>query len=190
MAVGVVWQIAPAFAEEGASAEAEGKPEEKSEAKSEPKVEADGKSCRYSEHESRLTSLTAKIRSYESEVSELIELKHHTETSEKVRVVTQQITFKHRDLSRAVHEYETLRLHVRFQHPDQGSEEQREYPRQSLKSLEELDRVFGLDGRLDRIKASVVKVFPAPREDNATSARGLASEPESDEKPERIRLSK
>lgn len=178
-------------AEGGEGAEA-GKPEAgKAEAgKAEVRVEADGKSCRYSEHESRLTSLTAKIRSYEGEITELIEAKHHVENSERVRQVTQQITFKHDDLRRAIHEYETLRLHVRFQHPDRGSEDRREYPRQRLKSIEELDRVFGLDGRLDRIKTAIGKVFPIPTEESAKATRGVASENSDDDKIERILLKK
>ena len=53
------------------------------------------------------------------------------------------------------------------------------------------DRAFGLDGRLDRIKSHIAKVFPAPREDDPKATRGIASEPEDDsDKPQRILLKK
>lgn len=152
------------------------------------------KTCRYSEHESRLTSLTARIRSFEKEISDMIDAKKHLEHAEKVHELTQQITFKHLDLAKAVREYESERLHMRFQHPDRDMEGAREYPRQTLKSLKDLEQAFGLDGRLDRIKNHVGVVFPSQDPGEKLSehgARGIASEPDDDDRPpERIRLSK
>lgn len=152
------------------------------------------KACRYSEHESRLTSLTARIRSFEKEISDMIDAKKHLEHAEKIRDLTQQITFKHLDLAKAVREYESERLHMRFQHPDRDMEGTREYPRQTLKSLKDLEQAFGLDGRLDRIKNHVGVVFPSQdpgEKESEHGARGIASEPDDDDRPlERIRLSK
>ena len=152
------------------------------------------KACRYSEHESRLTSLTARIRSFEKEISDMIDAKKHVEHAEKIRELTQQITFKHLDLAKAVREYESERLHMRFQHPDRDMEGAREYPRQTLKSLKDLEQAFGLDGRLDRIKNHVGVVFPSQDPGEKVpehGSRGIASELDDDDRPpERIRLSK
>ncbi len=153
------------------------------------------KTCRFSDHESRLTAFTARIRSFEKEISDMIEAKKKVDQAEAVRQLTQQITFKHLDLGRAIKEYESERLHMRFEHPDRDVEGNREYPRQALKSLKDLEQAFGLDGRLDRIKNQVGVVFPS-RTPGETSPehgmRGIASEAADDEDrpPDRIRLSK
>lgn len=115
---------------------------------------------RWSEHESYLTSLMARIRTFEKEISDMIESKHHIENSEKVRILTQQIAFKHADLAKVIKEYEAERLHVRFQHPDRDQELEREYSAHHLKSIDEIETAFGIDGRLDRIKRQVGIVFP------------------------------
>lgn len=149
--------------------------------------------CRWSEHQSRLTSYTAKIRSFEKEISDMIEVKHHTEKPEALKTLTQQIVFKHADLAKVVRDYETERLHVRFQHPDRDRERERQYPSQRLKSLDEIETAFGIDGRLDRIKKQVEIVLPS-RDPVPAAERGVASEPgapaDDEDKPERIHLVK
>ncbi len=116
---------------------------------------------RWSDHESRLTSLMTKIRSFEKEIADMIESKQRIENSEQVRILTQQIAFKYSDLAKVIKEYEAERLHVRFQHPDRDSELEREYRTHRLKSLDEIETAFGLDGRLDRIRRQVGIVFPS-----------------------------
>jgi hypothetical protein len=150
-------------------------------------------SCRWSDHEARLTSYSARIRGLEKEIADMIALKQKTENSEKVGMFTQQIAFKHSDLDKVVKAYERERLHVRFHHPDRNETTARKYSIQKLKSLEEIERAFGLDGRLDRIKRQVGIVFPAESivEKDGSLLRGPASAGESDdEKPQRIRLVK
>ena len=148
--------------------------------------------CRYSDHESRLTSFMAKIRTFEKEISDMIASKHHIESGEKIRMLTQQISFKHSDLAKVIREYEEERLHVRFQHPDHDMEGDRKYMAQHLKSLDEIEQSFGLDGRLDRIRKQVTVVFPADEKTVPTAVRGPASaKPEdSDDMPSNIRLVK
>lgn len=155
---------------------------------------AERTTCRWSEHESRLTSYTARIRSLEKEISDMIESKHHLESSEKVKILTQQISFKHSDLAKVIRDYEAERLHVRFQHPDRDLEGDRQYSAQRLKSLEEIETSFGLDGRLDRIRRQVGIVFPTAASAEKKSLRKPASAdlvPESeDDMPRGIKLVK
>jgi hypothetical protein len=148
---------------------------------------------RWSEHESRLTSYMAKIRTLEKEISDMIESKHHIESSERVRILTQQIAFKHADLAKVVRDYEAERLHVRFQHPDRDQELEREYSAHRLKSIDEMETAFGLDGRLDRIRRQVGIVFPVSDPNAADRLRQPASvEPKEEESdmPESIHLVK
>ena len=64
-----------------------------------------------------------------------------------------------------VKEYEEERLHVRFKHPDRNDTVERQYARYRLKSLQEMEKETGLDGRLSRIKARVMATFPLPPQD-------------------------
>lgn len=147
--------------------------------------------CRWTEHESRLTSYTAKIRSLEKEISDLIAHKKTLESTERVRLVTQQISYKHSDLAKVVRDYESERLHVRFQHPDRDLEGERQYIAVKLKSLDEIEDAFGLDGRLDRIRRHVGVVFPAAKLEDEPAVRMPASvKDEEDDAPEQIRLVK
>lgn len=137
--------------------------------------------CKYSDHEARLQSYTAKIRGIEKEIADMIHSKHHTENSEKVKMLTQQISFRHSDLAKAVRDYEEERLHVRFQHPDRDMDANRQYSAHPLKSLEEIEAAFGLDGRLDRIRKQVGVVFPIAQPEKPISTRQPASMKQSDE---------
>lgn len=148
------------------------------------------KRCRWTEHESRLTSFTTKIRSLEKEISDLISYKKTLENAERVRLVTQQISFKHSDLSKVIREYEDERLHVRFQHPDRDREEERQYQAVRLKSLSEIEEAFGLDGRLDRLRQKVKIVYPTTASEPDSQVRAPASTLDDEDKPEQIRLVK
>ncbi|MBN8539023.1 MAG: hypothetical protein J0L82_01450 [Deltaproteobacteria bacterium] len=158
---------------------------------SDVKIASAETACRWTEHESRLTSFTAKIRSLEKEISDLIVHKKTLESTERVRLVTQQISFKHSDLAKVIRDYESERLHVRFQHPDRDLEGERQYMAVKLKSLDEIADAFGLDGRLDRIRRHVGVVFPAEKTDTAPAVRlPAAISDEEDDSPEIIRLVK
>ncbi len=148
------------------------------------------KKCRWTEHESRLTSFATKIRSLEKEISDLIEHKKSLDNPEQVRLVTQQISFKYSDLSKVIRDYEEERLHVRFQHPDRDREEERRYQAVRLKSLEEIEDAFGLDGRLDRLRQQVKIVYPIAVPQPLIQIRAPASVQEDEDMPERIHLVK
>jgi hypothetical protein len=146
--------------------------------------------CRWAEHEVRLTGFTTKIRSLEKEISDLIAHKKTLESTERVRLVTQQISFKHSDLAKVIRDYESERLHVRFQHPDRDLEGERQYMAVKLKSLDEIADAFGLDGRLDRIRRHVEVVFPAEKTEAAPAARLPATINDQEEAVEQIHLVK
>lgn len=152
-----------------------------------------GPTCRWSEHESRLTSFMARIRTFEKEIADMIEAKRKIENSEQLKVLTQQISFKHSDLAKAVKDYEDERRHIRFQHPDRDMEGDRKYTAMKLKSLDEIEFAFGLDGRLDRIRRQVEVVFPVDASVDPNSIRGpagVSSEKDDDDVPRGIKLVK
>lgn len=152
-----------------------------------------GPTCRWSEHESRLTSFMARIRSFEKEIADMIESKNKIENAEQLKILTQQISFKHSDLAKAVKDYEDERRHMRFQHPDRDLENDRKYTALKLKSLDEIEFAFGLDGRLDRIRRQVEVVFPVAPAMDANSQRGpagIATDQDDDDVPRGIKLVK
>ena len=157
-------------------------------------IQKEKRTCRWSEHESRMTSYMARIRTLEKEISDLIEQKRRTENGEKANLLTRQITFKHADLAKVVGEYEQERRHARFQHPDRDLDGNREYSAHPLKSLEDIEVSFGLDGRVARIRRQIAIVFPvAPSKDAAKArapASAVTSPDDDDEMPRGIKLVK
>ncbi len=167
--------IAAAVSEANEAAAAPGSETEAAIAAEKPSALKVKPPCRWTDHESRLASYMSRIRSLEKEISDMIESKHRIENAEKLRILTQQISFKHSDLAKVIRDYEVERLHVRFQHPDRDLEGERRYTAQHLKSVNEIGQAFGLDGRLDRIRGQVGIVFPVSEKEKRTDLRGPAS---------------
>jgi len=62
-------------------------------------------------------------------------------------------------LKKAFEEYNKIRNHIRFEHPEQGDSTERNYRNVRLKSLEEFEDAVGIYGKLDRIQRKLKKVY-------------------------------
>lgn len=152
----------------------------------------------WSYHAGRLASLSTQIKGVERSILDMIDQKNKTEDPEQVKDLLESLTSQYGELKRLSKEYEEERLHIRFKHPDRNEAADRQYVRYRLKTLEEMEHAMGLEGRLDRIKARVTVIFPAPPRSQPAPEpskarldllRGPASIEES-ELPERVRLVK
>jgi DNA repair exonuclease SbcCD ATPase subunit len=115
------------------------------------------------EHEAKLNGQKKQIEGLEGEIRELIQHKQHEHDAKQVQELIKEIANKHKELEKVSQEYEEVRLHVRFHHPDRNETVERKYLRYKFKSLKEMEDEFGIDGRLDRIKTRVSQTFPAPK---------------------------
>ena len=144
-------------------------------------------------HASRLPTLSKKLEDSENEIKALLGEKNHAEDPAAIHEIMRSLAKKHKDLADASAEYETERLHIRFKHPDRAAVVDRQYVHYKLKSLDEMAKEIGLDGRLDRLKAKVLSVFQPPAVTAKAAKEGDDRKPaslEEDDAPEKIRLTK
>ena len=113
----------------------------------------------WGEHHMRMNATAARIKQLEDDLKELIKEKKHAEEPAELRVITQNIADKYAEIEKIHKERHTEELHMRFQHPEKGDDEKREYTRIKLKSLEELENDFGLDARLNRVQAKIRRTY-------------------------------
>lgn len=126
--------------------------------------------CKWSEHEAKMLASQTKARSLQDELAGLIASKKKATSLDDVKVITTQIQYKYEDLRKTIAQYEEERTHSRFAHPERALPAERSYPAQKLMSLDEIESAFGLDGRLDRIRAQVRTVYPAKGSAERSSA--------------------
>lgn len=111
-------------------------------------------------HTSNLSSKANQIKNLELSINELIARKKTTTNADELKLILADLTARHRELEQVSKDYESERLHVRFKHPDRNEDAERTYVRHQMKSLREMENAYGLDGRLDKIKAQVLSTFP------------------------------
>lgn len=147
----------------------------------------------WNDHASRMTNLSKQIHNTEEEIRALIAAKQKTTDRKQLAEIVRNLGELHSKLQKLSKEYEEERQHVRFQHPERNDELERVYVRHQLRSIGEMETEFGLDARLDRLKARVLKTFPIPEEkekskEQAETVRQPASQPEDEDAPEKIHL--
>ena len=122
----------------------------------------------WSGHEQKLLVLNTKIAALENELHEMIERKDSVDDPAGLKELLQDMVKKHKELQETARDREAELVHMRFQHPEKGDLNKREYSRYQVKSLEQMEEDQDLDGKLTRIKSMVelkYKVEPARKAD-------------------------
>ncbi|MEC9282288.1 MAG: hypothetical protein VX642_06220 [Bdellovibrionota bacterium] len=109
-------------------------------------------------HASKLKEKLATINQLETEIENNIEIKNTKKGAESAAALD-TIVEKHKELKKALEEYNKIRSHIRFEHPEQGDSTERNYRNVRLKSLEEFEDAVGIYGKLDRIQRKLKKVY-------------------------------
>lgn len=147
----------------------------------------------WNDHLTRLALLSKQIETKEEEIHKLISAKSQSHDHRQVAELIRTIADAHKDLVEVSREYEEERRHVRFEHPERNAKLERVYSRHQVKSLREMEVEFGLDGRLDRLKARVLATFPLPAqapkaEETKRIYKRTPASASDEELPERIYL--
>ncbi len=123
-------------------------------------------------HQSSMSVFDQDIKKLNEEINGLIEDKRKTDEPSELRVITQAMADKHKAIQKLDKDRQKEYLHMRFQHPEKGEQQKREYSREKIKSLEEMESEFGLDARLNRIQAKIRKTFGTEKEATKLEAAG------------------
>ena len=122
----------------------------------------------------RVQSKLSQINSLETEINHLIDAKNHAATPDKQKMYVDEMIQVHGQMRKTFEEYDKELTRLRYQYPDQGEDFQRKYPRIELKSLDDMERKYGLNGELDRLKIKRRQIYGIPM---ATQSRKPASKP-------------
>lgn len=110
-------------------------------------------------HQGNLRGWVAKIQTKEEEIKKLIEEKEHTKDKDKLKEIMDKMVEMHKALAKDLKDYEEERSHVRFQHPDKGDDLESKYRPVRLRTIEEIEGDMGLDGKLNRLKSKIERVY-------------------------------
>lgn len=107
----------------------------------------------------KVQSKIAQIHSLEAQVNHLIEAKNHSTSSEQAKLYVDEMIRTY-DQLKVVHEdYSKEMIRLKYQYPDQGETFQRRYPRLELRTLDEMEVKYGLNGELDRVLVKMRQVY-------------------------------
>lgn len=118
----------------------------------------------WAEHSGHLVALAKQIESIENDIHATIEEKHKTEDAKQLKEMIDTIAAKHKSLTGVAKDYEEELNLVRFKFPERAEKLDRKYVHYHVKSIQEMEKETGLDGRLDHAKARVLATFPIPKE--------------------------
>jgi hypothetical protein len=110
-------------------------------------------------HQTNMNMYDKQIADLNDAIHHLIEEKRKTDEPSELRVITQAMADKHKEIQKIDKDRQKEILHMRFQHPEKGESAKREYTRGKIKSLDEMESEFGLDAKLNRIQVRIRKTF-------------------------------
>lgn len=151
--------------------------EEKAEQKAEAKPATEEKSAMQSEWfelQARLQVLKAKIRSKNENVKKLISEKQVTKDEKRAVAIVNDLKQEYADLQATIRDYEEQRAKLNYRFPEKGLTEGRTYQRVEVKTLDEMENEFSLEGKVKKALGLLRQQYPS--EKPSAPERGLASE--------------
>jgi chromosome segregation ATPase len=101
--------------------------------------------------ENRIAELSAKIKTKSGNLQGLIKQKQALdEDAPLVKELLKSIVKEHQELEATIEEYEKQKSVLKYRFPERGSQTDRRYKKVEATSLQELERVVGIDGKLNR----------------------------------------
>lgn len=138
-------------------------------------------------HASDLRAKIATIQQLEEKIEELVQQKNSK--AGNTSAILEQIVTSHDELKKAVKEYNKLRNHVRFEHPEQGDDTERKYRPHRFKSIEEFEEAVGIYGKLDRLKRKVKTTYGVEDPKPPEPPKPMKKEEDLDTEVPRVKLS-
>lgn len=113
---------------------------------------AEIKSPEWMELNNSLVALRTKIKMKEEGIQKLIEEKRKTKDQTEAGKIVKQMISEHKEMQKAITDYEEKRNLLRYRFPEAGLTKEREYERLEGKSLEDIETSWNLN---TKIKSSV-----------------------------------
>ncbi len=123
--------------------------------KEDGKAGAQMKSPEWMELNNSLQTVRTKIKSKEEIIHKLISEKAHIKNSAQASNIVKQMVKEHKEMQKAIGEYEEKRNLLRYRFPEAGLVKERAYERLEGKSLESIENQWNLE---NKIKSSVKNI--------------------------------
>jgi hypothetical protein len=129
--------------------------EEAAHGEGEKKAEGHGEeksvSAPWVEVENQIQELYSKIKMKESTILHLLEEKDHMpDNSPLLHQAVKEIVQEHRELRHLVEEYDKKVSILKYRFPERNSKQLRTYDRVEVKSIDDMEKALGIDGKLSR----------------------------------------
>lgn len=103
------------------------------------------------EIENKIQELYSKIKSKESAVLHLLEEKDHlADNSPQLKHTVREIVKEHKELRRLVEDYQKNISILKYRFPERNAKQTRTYDRVEVKTIDEMEKALGIDGKLSR----------------------------------------
>jgi hypothetical protein len=114
------------------------------------------------EHKKNLNGIVGKIRAKEGEILGLVEKKKKTEDQKEMSEILDGLVKTHKDAQKFQADLDKELEHIRYEHPEEGTDIEREFRSYRLKTLNEYESEGGLDGKLTELKTKVKNKYGEP----------------------------
>jgi hypothetical protein len=166
---------------------AEAAKDEKSEAGKEDKDAAAAqakKNPEWMDLNTQLQTLKSKIEMSEGLILKLVDQKNSSTDQKQSAEVISNLVKEHRSMSKTIEEYEQKRNQLKYRFPEAGLNDEREYERIEVKSLQDMENEFTITGRLQKAYNKVKRQYRKSYEEVQKERSAIkANRPAEKEKP-------
>jgi hypothetical protein len=148
----------PARAEEAEGGAKEVKAEEGKETKTEGSKATSQQEV--SDLQNRLTGLKTKIQSKRDNLKKMVEEKQNIKNDKLAVAKVNEMKVEYKELQGYVKEYDEQLAMLNYRYPEKGLNKERQYERIEIKSLDEMESEFSLEGKIKKTMARVRQQFP------------------------------
>lgn len=107
----------------------------------------------------QLQTLKSKIGMSEDLIQKLIDQKNSSTDQKQSAEVISNLVKEHRSMSKTIEEYEQKRNQLKYRFPEAGLNDEREYERIEVKSLQDMENEFTISGRLQKAYSKVKRQY-------------------------------
>lgn len=125
-------------------------------------------------HLGHISVVMAKIDSKNQELKKLLEVKRKAQTEQELHTALDELSKGHRELLKLHVEFQELKNHARYSHPEQGNNSLRKYTTYRTDVLDEVEAEVGIDGKLNRFKEKIDEVYSPPKKPRPMETKSAA----------------
>ncbi len=170
-------EISVAQEEEGAAAPAEGaKTAEGGKPASSVKNEKGSAQQEILDLQARLMGLKTKIKAKKDNLKKLVTEKQGLKDEKKSLEIFNEMKSEYKEMQVSIKDYDEQIALLHYRYPEKGLSKERKYERIELKTLDEMEKEFSLQGKIKKTLARVRQQFP-DKKTSSKNSKEVQSEP-------------